>query len=71
VENARFFEKAGAAVTLSGDSLDGVSLGRLIASLAEDTEKREAMAAASQRIGAIDGAALIADSIYTFIGEGS
>jgi UDP-N-acetylglucosamine--N-acetylmuramyl-(pentapeptide) pyrophosphoryl-undecaprenol N-acetylglucosamine transferase len=71
VENARFFEKAGAAVTLSGGNLDGESLGRVIGSLAEDTEKREAMAAASKRIGETDGAALIADSICEFIGEDS
>jgi UDP-N-acetylglucosamine--N-acetylmuramyl-(pentapeptide) pyrophosphoryl-undecaprenol N-acetylglucosamine transferase len=68
VENARFFEKAGAAVTLSGEP-DAETLVRVIGSLAEDTKKREAMAAASKRIGEIDGAALIADAISTFIGE--
>ncbi|MDR2258647.1 MAG: undecaprenyldiphospho-muramoylpentapeptide beta-N-acetylglucosaminyltransferase [Treponema sp.] len=70
VENARFFEKAGAAVTLSGEP-DAETLVRVIGSLAEDTKKREAMAAASKRIGETDGAALIADAICTFIGEGS
>jgi UDP-N-acetylglucosamine--N-acetylmuramyl-(pentapeptide) pyrophosphoryl-undecaprenol N-acetylglucosamine transferase len=66
VENARFFEKAGAAMVVSG----GVpELIRAVASIAEDPEKRKAMAAASRRIGEINGAALIADSICTFLGE--
>jgi UDP-N-acetylglucosamine--N-acetylmuramyl-(pentapeptide) pyrophosphoryl-undecaprenol N-acetylglucosamine transferase len=69
VENARFFEKAGAALVLSGGDLGPPELIRAVASLAEDPEKRKAMAAACRRIGAINGAALIADSISTFLGE--
>jgi UDP-N-acetylglucosamine--N-acetylmuramyl-(pentapeptide) pyrophosphoryl-undecaprenol N-acetylglucosamine transferase len=69
VENARFFEKAGAAAVLSENECDAAALARVIGSLAEDTEQREAMAAASKRIGETDGAALIADSMSAFIGE--
>jgi UDP-N-acetylglucosamine--N-acetylmuramyl-(pentapeptide) pyrophosphoryl-undecaprenol N-acetylglucosamine transferase len=68
VENARFVEKAGAAVTLSGEPA-AETLARVVGSLAEDTQKRDAMAAASKRIGQTDGAALIADAICTYIGE--
>lgn len=68
VENARFFEKAGAALVLSGGDLGPQDLTRAVASLAENTEKRKALAAASRRIGSINGAALIADSICFFLG---
>jgi UDP-N-acetylglucosamine--N-acetylmuramyl-(pentapeptide) pyrophosphoryl-undecaprenol N-acetylglucosamine transferase len=69
VENARFFEQAGAALVLSGAEADSPSLIRAAASIAEDEPKRRGMAAASKRIGAIDGAALIADTLCTFLGE--
>jgi UDP-N-acetylglucosamine--N-acetylmuramyl-(pentapeptide) pyrophosphoryl-undecaprenol N-acetylglucosamine transferase len=69
VENARFFEKAGAALVLSGGDVDARALSRAVASIAEDETKRKAMAAASKHIGEIDGAALIADSICAFLGE--
>jgi UDP-N-acetylglucosamine--N-acetylmuramyl-(pentapeptide) pyrophosphoryl-undecaprenol N-acetylglucosamine transferase len=69
VENARFFEKAGAALVLSGGDVDARTLSRAVASIAEDETKRTAMAAASKRIGETDGAALIADSICAFLGE--
>jgi UDP-N-acetylglucosamine--N-acetylmuramyl-(pentapeptide) pyrophosphoryl-undecaprenol N-acetylglucosamine transferase len=79
VENARFFEKAGAAVMLLPEAapppasrLGGASgedhiapeeLVRVIRELAEDPEKLAAMAAAAAKIGEIDGAALIARAI--------
>jgi UDP-N-acetylglucosamine--N-acetylmuramyl-(pentapeptide) pyrophosphoryl-undecaprenol N-acetylglucosamine transferase len=63
VENARFFEKAGAAVIIPGGGEAAASLVRTIASLAEDAEKRNAMAAASAAIGKTDGAALIAQTM--------
>jgi UDP-N-acetylglucosamine--N-acetylmuramyl-(pentapeptide) pyrophosphoryl-undecaprenol N-acetylglucosamine transferase len=69
VENARFFEKAGAALVLSGEGLGPQSLARAVAAVAEDPEKRKAMAAASRKIGERNGAALIADSICSFLGE--
>jgi UDP-N-acetylglucosamine--N-acetylmuramyl-(pentapeptide) pyrophosphoryl-undecaprenol N-acetylglucosamine transferase len=68
VENARFFEKAGAALVLTGD-LKPPDLTAAVASIAEDEKKRENMAAASRRIGEIDGAALAAGFIHSFIGE--
>jgi UDP-N-acetylglucosamine--N-acetylmuramyl-(pentapeptide) pyrophosphoryl-undecaprenol N-acetylglucosamine transferase len=68
VENARFFERAGAAMVLAGD-VDAPALIRAVASIAGNGEKRKAMAAASKRIGETDGAALIADSICTFLGD--
>jgi UDP-N-acetylglucosamine--N-acetylmuramyl-(pentapeptide) pyrophosphoryl-undecaprenol N-acetylglucosamine transferase len=69
VENARFFEKAGAALVLSGEDLSPRPLVQALAALAEDEPKRMAMAAASKRIGEKNGAALIADSLCTFLGE--
>jgi UDP-N-acetylglucosamine--N-acetylmuramyl-(pentapeptide) pyrophosphoryl-undecaprenol N-acetylglucosamine transferase len=65
VENARFFEKAGAALVLPG----GENLSRTVIELAEDSGRREAMAKAAARIGALDGAAIIGDSVTTLIKE--
>jgi UDP-N-acetylglucosamine--N-acetylmuramyl-(pentapeptide) pyrophosphoryl-undecaprenol N-acetylglucosamine transferase len=66
VENARFFEKAGAAITLlPGEGESGAIppelLVRVIRDLAEDAEKLSAMAAAAAAIGKTDGAAIIAE----------
>jgi UDP-N-acetylglucosamine--N-acetylmuramyl-(pentapeptide) pyrophosphoryl-undecaprenol N-acetylglucosamine transferase len=69
IENARFFEKAGAAVVLSGGGANPLRLAETVASLAVDGVRREAMAAASARIGAGDGAALIADILIKYTGE--
>jgi UDP-N-acetylglucosamine--N-acetylmuramyl-(pentapeptide) pyrophosphoryl-undecaprenol N-acetylglucosamine transferase len=65
VENARFFEQAGAAVVLPG----GENLSPTVDELAEDTGRREAMAKAAARIGTLDGAAIIGDSVINFIKE--
>jgi UDP-N-acetylglucosamine--N-acetylmuramyl-(pentapeptide) pyrophosphoryl-undecaprenol N-acetylglucosamine transferase len=59
VENARYFEKAGAAVVLSG-AAGAAALGETIAALAENGAARAEMAAASERIGAGDSADRIA-----------
>jgi UDP-N-acetylglucosamine--N-acetylmuramyl-(pentapeptide) pyrophosphoryl-undecaprenol N-acetylglucosamine transferase len=67
VENARFFERAGAALVLQ--AAEPAALVRAAASLAEDETKRRDMAAASKQIGVIDGAARIADTLCTFLGE--
>jgi UDP-N-acetylglucosamine--N-acetylmuramyl-(pentapeptide) pyrophosphoryl-undecaprenol N-acetylglucosamine transferase len=67
VENAHFFEKAGAAVALLGAGVNPENLVSTIASIAEDDEKRAAMAAASARLGKTDGAALIAEAINGYI----
>jgi UDP-N-acetylglucosamine--N-acetylmuramyl-(pentapeptide) pyrophosphoryl-undecaprenol N-acetylglucosamine transferase len=71
VENARFFEQAGAAVVLSGSSAAdaGANLSQTVLDLAEDSGKREAMAKAAARIGTLDGAAIIGDSVINFIKE--
>lgn len=66
VENARFFEKAGAAVALPPDRRNPEDLIRIIRALAEDEKKRRALAEASAKIGAGNGTAdivaLLADS---------
>ncbi|MDR0558323.1 MAG: undecaprenyldiphospho-muramoylpentapeptide beta-N-acetylglucosaminyltransferase [Treponema sp.] len=59
VENARFFEKAGAAVVIDRTE----RLAGIIAELAVDDEKRAAMARASLAVGVRDGARIIADII--------
>jgi UDP-N-acetylglucosamine--N-acetylmuramyl-(pentapeptide) pyrophosphoryl-undecaprenol N-acetylglucosamine transferase len=73
VENARFFEQAGAAVVLSGEassfSKTAENLSRTVAELAGDSNRREAMAKAAARIGTLDGAAIIGDSINKFLKE--
>ncbi|GHV80272.1 UDP-N-acetylglucosamine--N-acetylmuramyl-(pentapeptide) pyrophosphoryl-undecaprenol N-acetylglucosamine transferase [Spirochaetia bacterium] len=70
VENAAFFEKAGAAVVIKGTGDRGATaavLAAAVAALAEDTPMRNAMAAASARIGSRDGADLIARSLLAEI----
>jgi len=58
VENARLFEKAGAAISFTGNAQE---LGRLISSLAEDPERRRSMGEAE--IAVTDAADLIAKEI--------
>jgi UDP-N-acetylglucosamine--N-acetylmuramyl-(pentapeptide) pyrophosphoryl-undecaprenol N-acetylglucosamine transferase len=69
VENARFFEKAGAAAVLWGEGLSPQSLVETVLSIAEDEEKRAAMARASAEIGAVDGAASIVREIRSLLEE--
>ncbi|MDR2519380.1 MAG: UDP-N-acetylglucosamine--N-acetylmuramyl-(pentapeptide) pyrophosphoryl-undecaprenol N-acetylglucosamine transferase, partial [Spirochaetaceae bacterium] len=66
--NARFFERSGAALVLAGAEADAEHLVRAVASLAENAEHREQLAAASERLGAKDGAELIARAITGSIG---
>jgi UDP-N-acetylglucosamine--N-acetylmuramyl-(pentapeptide) pyrophosphoryl-undecaprenol N-acetylglucosamine transferase len=68
VENARFFEREGAALVLSGAQATGENLARLVGDLADDTARRNAMAEAARKIGSLDGAAIIGDSIGTMVG---
>jgi UDP-N-acetylglucosamine--N-acetylmuramyl-(pentapeptide) pyrophosphoryl-undecaprenol N-acetylglucosamine transferase len=68
VENARFFEKAGAAVALRGEDASAETLVRTIAAIAGDASKRAVMAAAAAQIGRADAAALIADAVCDYIG---
>jgi UDP-N-acetylglucosamine--N-acetylmuramyl-(pentapeptide) pyrophosphoryl-undecaprenol N-acetylglucosamine transferase len=67
VENARFFEKAGAALVLSGEEANPETLVKTVNALALDTEKRSRMAAASRSISALDGAGIIARNIIAAI----
>jgi UDP-N-acetylglucosamine--N-acetylmuramyl-(pentapeptide) pyrophosphoryl-undecaprenol N-acetylglucosamine transferase len=64
VENARFFERQGAALVLVGDDAKPGTLSGLVNILAEDASRREAMASAANRIGSLDGTMIISDSIY-------
>ena len=68
MENARFFERAGAAMVLAGEEANPEHLVRVVVSLAENPERREQLAAASARLGARDGAELIARAIADSIG---
>jgi UDP-N-acetylglucosamine--N-acetylmuramyl-(pentapeptide) pyrophosphoryl-undecaprenol N-acetylglucosamine transferase len=67
VENARFFEKEGAAALLSGEEADPESLSRMVADIANDECRRQAMAEAALRIGCLDGVAIIGDSVKEVI----
>jgi UDP-N-acetylglucosamine--N-acetylmuramyl-(pentapeptide) pyrophosphoryl-undecaprenol N-acetylglucosamine transferase len=68
VENARYFEKAGAALTLLGKAASPENLIQTLTALAGDETQKKAMAASSARIGAADGAALIAGAVIGAIG---
>jgi UDP-N-acetylglucosamine--N-acetylmuramyl-(pentapeptide) pyrophosphoryl-undecaprenol N-acetylglucosamine transferase len=67
VENARFMEKAGAAIVLTGEAASARRLAAEIAALADDGAKRNAMAAASARLGERDGSNTIADLILAHV----
>lgn len=69
VENARFFERAGAAAVLLGEGVSPGSLGETVLSIAENDGKRTAMARASAKIGAIDGAASIVREMMSLLEE--
>jgi UDP-N-acetylglucosamine--N-acetylmuramyl-(pentapeptide) pyrophosphoryl-undecaprenol N-acetylglucosamine transferase len=59
IENARFFQQAGAAQVL-GEFAQPQELLSMVNLIAQDEEKRKIMAAASARIGELDGALIIA-----------
>jgi len=61
IENARYFNQAGAAQMLAGEDVNPGALIRAVNFLAGDSEKRTAMAAASSKIGERDGAKQIAN----------
>jgi UDP-N-acetylglucosamine--N-acetylmuramyl-(pentapeptide) pyrophosphoryl-undecaprenol N-acetylglucosamine transferase len=67
VENARFFERAGAAVVIAGGEANPENLIRAVVSLAESPERRSQLAAAATRLGARDGAEIIAQTIIDSI----
>jgi UDP-N-acetylglucosamine--N-acetylmuramyl-(pentapeptide) pyrophosphoryl-undecaprenol N-acetylglucosamine transferase len=69
VENARFFERAGAAAVLLGEGVSPGALAETVLSIAENDGKRAAMARASAKIGAIDGAASIVREMMSLLEE--
>jgi UDP-N-acetylglucosamine--N-acetylmuramyl-(pentapeptide) pyrophosphoryl-undecaprenol N-acetylglucosamine transferase len=62
VENARFFQQAGAAQVL-GELIQPQELMSAVNSFAQDEEKRKTMVAASAKIGEREGAAFIARAL--------
>jgi UDP-N-acetylglucosamine--N-acetylmuramyl-(pentapeptide) pyrophosphoryl-undecaprenol N-acetylglucosamine transferase len=64
-ENARYLEKAGAAVVLRGD-VTGEKLTETIGALAREDGTRKAMGEAASRFAAPDGARIIAEAIRDF-----
>jgi UDP-N-acetylglucosamine--N-acetylmuramyl-(pentapeptide) pyrophosphoryl-undecaprenol N-acetylglucosamine transferase len=69
VENARYFEKKGAAQVLLGEDVNPMTLAAAVKTLALDLKKREAMAAASSEAGKIDGAGIIARNLMEIMNE--
>ncbi len=67
VENARFFEKAGAAVVIAEDKTNAAGLYEAVAALAEDNDKRAAMSQASLSVGRMDATQIIASLIFDFL----
>jgi UDP-N-acetylglucosamine--N-acetylmuramyl-(pentapeptide) pyrophosphoryl-undecaprenol N-acetylglucosamine transferase len=63
VENARFFEREGAALVVPG----GEGLASAVSTIADDPARRAAMAQAAHRIGCLDGAAIIGNAIKEVI----
>jgi UDP-N-acetylglucosamine--N-acetylmuramyl-(pentapeptide) pyrophosphoryl-undecaprenol N-acetylglucosamine transferase len=70
VENARFFERAGAALTLLGAEASPENTAKLVNEIADNAERREAMAQASKNIGNSDGAEIIARNIIDALEAG-
>jgi UDP-N-acetylglucosamine--N-acetylmuramyl-(pentapeptide) pyrophosphoryl-undecaprenol N-acetylglucosamine transferase len=59
IENAGYFEKAGAALILMGENVNPGALVQAVKTLADNTEKRQVMAASSKKIGELDGTKII------------
>jgi UDP-N-acetylglucosamine--N-acetylmuramyl-(pentapeptide) pyrophosphoryl-undecaprenol N-acetylglucosamine transferase len=64
VENARFFESAGAAAVLCGAEASPENTAKLANEIADNAEKREAMARSSKNIGNRNGAEIVARNIF-------
>jgi UDP-N-acetylglucosamine--N-acetylmuramyl-(pentapeptide) pyrophosphoryl-undecaprenol N-acetylglucosamine transferase len=69
VENARYFERAGAAALLPGGAVSPENLVQTLAAIGGDETRKKAMAAASARIGGADGAAFIASAVIEAVGR--
>jgi UDP-N-acetylglucosamine--N-acetylmuramyl-(pentapeptide) pyrophosphoryl-undecaprenol N-acetylglucosamine transferase len=59
VQNARFFEQAGAALVFTGKDANPQALAGAVTELAHNDVKRSAMAASSRKIGELDGTGVI------------
>ncbi|MEJ5188432.1 MAG: undecaprenyldiphospho-muramoylpentapeptide beta-N-acetylglucosaminyltransferase [Breznakiellaceae bacterium] len=70
VDNARFFERAGAARVLVGEAAQPDTLVQEVQRLANERSLRTSMAEAAQRIGAIRAAQRIAEEILRFLEAG-
>jgi UDP-N-acetylglucosamine--N-acetylmuramyl-(pentapeptide) pyrophosphoryl-undecaprenol N-acetylglucosamine transferase len=70
VENARFLEKAGAALVLE-DSVSPDSLIAVVQSLLERPEQRRSLGEAASRFAALDGGQLIAGAIREYLSPGN
>ncbi|MDR3123539.1 MAG: undecaprenyldiphospho-muramoylpentapeptide beta-N-acetylglucosaminyltransferase [Treponema sp.] len=73
-ENAAFFERAGAAVVVDGGGSPeetAAAVARTVCELAENAERRSAMAAAAAALGRIDGADLLARAIQAEVAGGA
>jgi UDP-N-acetylglucosamine--N-acetylmuramyl-(pentapeptide) pyrophosphoryl-undecaprenol N-acetylglucosamine transferase len=69
VENAGFFERAGAALVLAPDKRTSEDLLQQLRAIATDETKRKAMADASAQIGSTDGAARIVKALTEALEE--
>ena len=68
VENARFFEREGAALVMPGGGEDRAgNFVRMVSAVADNPLRREAMAEAARRIGCLDGTAIIGNAIIEVI----
>ncbi|MCL2043283.1 MAG: undecaprenyldiphospho-muramoylpentapeptide beta-N-acetylglucosaminyltransferase [Treponema sp.] len=67
IENARFFEREGAAIVLTGSDVNPEKLSRTVSAVAENDKQRELLAEAARRIGCLDGAVIISNAIYDVI----
>jgi UDP-N-acetylglucosamine--N-acetylmuramyl-(pentapeptide) pyrophosphoryl-undecaprenol N-acetylglucosamine transferase len=65
--NARYMERAGAAVVIPDAELDGPRLARAVAGLLEAPERLEAMAAAARAAARPDAAERIADELIALV----
>lgn len=69
VSNARFLERAGAALCVEEKELVNKDLAQLILDLLQDTEKLAAMAGAARELGRPDAAAAVVDALEKLAGE--
>jgi UDP-N-acetylglucosamine--N-acetylmuramyl-(pentapeptide) pyrophosphoryl-undecaprenol N-acetylglucosamine transferase len=67
VENAKFFEREGAALVLTGKDANEEKLAEAVNALAEDPQRRQVMAEAARRIGSIDGASIISAVLHEYM----